>query len=262
MERNSQNTLILLFISYSTLAKTSFPARIYDAVHVEHSTMDTHGKIEQDYYQALAYAEHILAHTDLTQYDTHQLIALVKRINSLVYPKGQGMFRTRELFVRNLIYNEGNPQAAIHYLRKNGTDKDVDAYHSFMAKKGDKLTKEIVHLLDDNERNMLKKIALQPPPAHIVPQLLSLMMQRVHNLLQHKADPFLIAAYALITLLYIHPFDDGNGRSSRIFMNCILTHCNQKPITFENMIEHIKIMRTNKVSVCRRYLKVLSTRQP
>ena len=61
----------------------------------------------------------------------------------------------------------------------------------------------------------------------------------------HRLNPIYVAAIAHYNLVRIHPFDDGNGRGARIFMNLILIKSGFFPA----------VIRTEKK---RRYLDVLS----
>jgi Fic family protein len=62
----------------------------------------------------------------------------------------------------------------------------------------------------------------------------------------YKLNPIQVAAIAHYNLVRIHPFDDGNGRGARIFMNLILIKSGFFPA----------VIRTEKK---RSYLEVLST---
>lgn len=53
-----------------------------------------------------------------------------------------------------------------------------------------------------------------PPPAHLVPQLVEAMCDYVNENFGAKTDVHL-AAYVMWRLNWIHPFVDGNGRTSR-----------------------------------------------
>lgn len=56
--------------------------------------------------------------------------------------------------------------------------------------------------------------AHQPPPAHLVAELVEQMCDYVNENFETKSDVHL-AAYVLWRLNWIHPFVDGNGRTSR-----------------------------------------------
>jgi len=53
----------------------------------------------------------------------------------------------------------------------------------------------------------------QPPPAHLVPELVEDLCEYVNS--QWARSPLHLASYLLWRLNWIHPFVDGNGRTSR-----------------------------------------------
>lgn len=61
-----------------------------------------------------------------------------------------------------------------------------------------------------------------PPPAHLVPELVEELCDYVN---QHWMDKSALhlAAYVMWRLNWIHPFDDGNGRTSRIVSYVVLS---------------------------------------
>lgn len=71
-----------------------------------------------------------------------------------------------------------------------------------------------------------------PPGGNLVQNLLSTLLQeqkgRAKNL-----HPVEAAAYIHLHLLYIHPFEDGNGRTSRLIQNCMLSRSGYAPAIIE-----------------------------
>lgn len=61
----------------------------------------------------------------------------------------------------------------------------------------------------------------QPPGAHLVPELVEGLCDYI-NESWAKASPLHIAAYALWRMNWIHPFVDGNGRTSRAVSYLVL----------------------------------------
>jgi Fic family protein len=62
---------------------------------------------------------------------------------------------------------------------------------------------------------------LQTPPAHLVPELVEDMCDYL-NARWEGSTAFHLSAYAMWRLNAIHPFTDGNGRTSRIFSYFVL----------------------------------------
>jgi len=62
----------------------------------------------------------------------------------------------------------------------------------------------------------------EPPEAHLVPELVEQMCDYI-NQQWEKATPLHLAAYVMWRLNWIHPFADGNGRTSRILSYVVLS---------------------------------------
>lgn len=63
--------------------------------------------------------------------------------------------------------------------------------------------------------------AHQPPEAHLVPELLEELCDYVNDQWA-SASPVHLAAYVMWRINWIHPFDDGNGRTSRAVSYLVL----------------------------------------
>lgn len=73
-------------------------------------------------------------------------------------------------------------------------------------------------------------------------ELPSLMKDFTHQLMDdinnHQIDSLEIATYIHRWLVEKHPFNDGNGRTARIFMNWVLAKLGVKPISFPKRLEY------------------------
>ena len=67
----------------------------------------------------------------------------------------------------------------------------------------------------------ISQSAHKPPEAHLVPSLVEDMCDYI-NANWHRSTPLHLAAYTMWRLNWIHPFADGNGRTSRITSYVIL----------------------------------------
>lgn len=60
------------------------------------------------------------------------------------------------------------------------------------------------------------------PDHNLLPALLADWLVNVNEAINSGQCPYRVAAYAMTTFVHVHPFEDGNGRLSRIIANGIL----------------------------------------
>ncbi len=68
----------------------------------------------------------------------------------------------------------------------------------------------------------ITKSAHRPPPAHLVLPYLTALCDYINDN-WHERTAFYLSAYAMWRLNWIHPFTDGNGRTSRALSYAILS---------------------------------------
>lgn len=76
-----------------------------------------------------------------------------------------------------------------------------------------------------------RKIAVQTsthdfPPFHQVPELTERFFADLNERLKHTPDPISLIAWAQHRLVWIHPFQDYNGRIARLFSNLLMLRFN------------------------------------
>jgi Fic family protein len=87
-------------------------------------------------------------------------------------------------------------------------------------------------------------IIFDPTPPHLVEKELREVLEFTITELEKKDfNPLLIIANFVFEYLAIHPFQDGNGRSSRVLTNLLLL---QNNYTFTPFISHERIIEKNK----------------
>lgn len=78
---------------------------------------------------------------------------------------------------------------------------------------------------------------IPPPPSEVTMEVASLVKWlQSHEALQ--MHPIRYAALAHYKLVYIHPFVDGNGRTSRLLMNLILMQAGYPPVIIPKQDRH------------------------
>ena len=86
-----------------------------------------------------------------------------------------------------------------------------------------------------------EKIHYQAPASDNVPYQMKLFLNWVNS--DQKIDPVLKAAISHLWFVTIHPFDDGNGRISRIISDLFLARADEMPHRFYSMSAQIRKQR-------------------
>lgn len=88
-------------------------------------------------------------------------------------------------------------------------------------------------------------IIFDPTPPYLVQKEMEELLAWYHwEIAESKRHPLLIIANFIFEYLAIHPFLDGNGRTSRLLTNLLLL---QKDYLFTSLVSHEKIIETQKV---------------
>ncbi|MBF0371745.1 MAG: Fic family protein [Magnetococcales bacterium] len=87
-------------------------------------------------------------------------------------------------------------------------------------------------------------IVFDPTPPHLVPKEMQELVEWTDTaLIDKRFHPLLTIANFIFEFLAIHPFQDGNGRCSRILTNLLLL---QNGYSFVPYVSHEKIIEENK----------------
>lgn len=76
-----------------------------------------------------------------------------------------------------------------------------------------------------------------PPQPYLIEEQMEDFMRQYKEMEKEKVHPVLIAAYLHDTLVGIHPFIDGNGRTSRLLMNLYLLRKGYKLVNLKGSDE-------------------------
>ena len=125
-----------------------------------------------------------------------------------------------------------------HFHRELLKYVDKDSLH-----RGDyKHQENKVYMIDAAGQSM--GILFDTTPAYLTPKEMQELVEWTQNTLMTRAyHPLLIIAAFLVQFLQIHPFQDGNGRLSRILTNLLML---QAGYTYMPYISHEKIVEDNK----------------
>lgn len=115
-------------------------------------------------------------------------------------------------------------------------DKDV-LHRGEYKKKENK-----VYLIDADGKNL--GVILDTTPAYLTPKNMQELVEWTKAaFIKNKYHPLLIISNFTVEYLSIHPFEDGNGRSSRILTNLLLLKSGYPFIPY---VSHEKIIEDNK----------------
>ncbi|MEA3464243.1 MAG: Fic family protein [Patescibacteria group bacterium] len=95
----------------------------------------------------------------------------------------------------------------------------------------------------DNKGNLIG-IVFEPTQPYLVPKEMQELAEWAKEQLKNKKHPLLIIANFLFEFLAIHPFQDGNGRISRILTNFLLLKSGYE---YAPYVSHEKLIEDNKV---------------
>jgi Fic family protein len=92
----------------------------------------------------------------------------------------------------------------------------------------------------------VKGAGFTPPPFHLIPDEMKELMEFVD---QNPGElrPIELAAHAHYYLAWIHPFEDGNGRISRLLLNFILVRNGYRFVVIKN-VERKKYLETLRLA--------------
>ncbi len=95
-----------------------------------------------------------------------------------------------------------------------------------------------------DEKGKVIATVFNPTPAYLAPkEMLELVEWTIKELKEKKTEPLLVIANFILEFLNIHPFQDGNGRASRILTNLLLS---QAGFLYMSYVSHEKLVEDNK----------------
>ena len=82
----------------------------------------------------------------------------------------------------------------------------------------------------------------------VAPELVTGTLERGHPLYQNLPHPFQRAAYMHFLVVMVHPFDDGNGRTSRVMMNAELEAAGEQRIVIPTVYRYTYLSALESLS--------------
>ncbi len=95
-----------------------------------------------------------------------------------------------------------------------------------------------------NEKGEVTQVIFETTPAWLVPKEMTEIVEYSFDALEKKHfHPLLVIAHFLVEFLKIHPFQDGNGRMSRVLTNLLLLRSGYQ---FVQYVSHEQIIERRK----------------
>lgn len=105
-----------------------------------------------------------------------------------------------------------------------------------------KKTENTVNMLD--EKGNVVGVVFKTTPAYLTPKKMQELVDWTKNELEkNKFHPLLVIGNFVVEFLNIHPFQDGNGRLSRVLTNFLLL---KKDYLYMSYVSHEKFIEDNK----------------
>ena len=110
------------------------------------------------------------------------------------------------------------------------------------------------NVIEEEDSDGNKRIRFTPVPAFETPDAIDEICSTLDEMLtESDADPLLIIPMFILDFLCIHPFNDGNGRMSRLLTTLLLYRCGYvvgRYISLESKIEKTKERYYEVLNVC------------
>jgi len=124
-----------------------------------------------------------------------------------------------------------------------------------------KKTENKVHMIDAEGKSI--GVLFDTTSAYLTPKEMQELVEAAQNALKESnLPPLLIIGNFLVEFLKIHPFQDGNGRISRVLTNLLLLQAGYQYMPY---VSHEKLVEDNKADyymALRKAQKTLSTSKP
>jgi len=163
----------------------------------------------------------------------------IKKLNTRDKQEVAGYINCLELIFQNYKDISINESTVLKLHHDMLTYSEKDSHHKGNYKIGSNRVEA-----KDSEGKVVG-IIFDPTPAYLVKkethELIEWYNWAITNKFRH---PLLILANFIFEYLAIHPFQDGNGRTSRLLTNLMLL---QHEYLFASLVSHEKIIETNKL---------------
>jgi len=198
--------------------------------------------------KALQYLEKkVLNDPDFFEKGEEELIRTIKKTHEIILEKlssSAGKFRKDSMIVRDDQTELTIPGLKKALAEKGGTNEDKKHLDSLLRKsvKSDGSLVIDIKKINAKEKAAFSKIAFIACPHEEVENKITLFATELKEMAvkikAQEIDPIAVAAYVHQQIGNIHPFDDANGRTARIWMNTMLQLGGHKAVVIPNDSEY------------------------
>lgn len=208
-----------------------------------------------NFEKALAYIERtVFSNLDSLENDEQVIINAIKTTNKILLKKfseNAGEYRKGAVLVFGGNSRRNNLSELLR--QKKGTAEDQEHLNSFLKKLATyEIVEEAFEKASADELRVLEKIVYIPPRSNeIDDQMITFakgLREAISSIRNHKCNAIVAAALTHQEIVRIHPFEDANGRTARIWMNTILQIGGEKSVIFPDEEEYDKAVAKDQSS--------------
>ena len=118
-----------------------------------------------------------------------------------------------------------------------------------------------VHMVDEAGKSI--GILFDTTPAYLTPKEMQELVEAAQDAFnQKKYHPLLIIGNFIVDFLHIHPFQDGNGRLSRVLTNLLLLQAGYPYVPYVSHEKLVEEHKTEYYMALRKSQKTMRTKKP
>lgn len=234
------------------------------------------------YWTALKYLEELLSKPiDQNQFEPQQIIAILKKINGCLHVTmhnskrfgkklPESSYRSVEqtlVWDRNIFPSTGNNKKDFscldNYIRNNKSKEQFALWTTLRGKVWNFEYKRKMCDFTNEEKELMKDFAFFPPSINEIDDLLQVFAADLCEKMNQEEDIIQLMAWAHMEIVKIHPFQDGNGRTARLFINFLALLKQSEPLlmggdknytkaikSLDTFADYLRRMKDKQVRLC------------
>jgi len=219
-----------------------------------------------NYYAALKFIEEELLDKNIKELTPKDILTIVKQLNACIEPGTLllgSVYRACEVFILNdnVMPKETTKETFKlldqHILSECTSPSQKELWKTTRAKVWKfKFAKETVFpKFTAEEMELIKSVITGAPDYKQIPLLMKKFADELCSKIKNEENILSIMSWTHQTLIEIHPFFEGNGRTARLFMNLLGMWSGKEPALIANSAEYTDKSRSLDAEAFREYLK-------